>query len=126
MSKNIKIFKTGLIPTKFVFTYGVKAYSKYLKSELDTEDEINSAGCTSVYLDNTTGVHSIVIAVVKSRRFENDLAFKSIIMHEISHATTYAMERMRIKDDEFRSYLLQWLYKEIMPFIEKLTTKGIK
>jgi len=120
---NTKIFKTGLIPIRFVLTYGTKAYARYVKEELGEEDVLNSAGCTSSFIDHETGIQTIIIAVVKRRRFVSEKHFKSIVIHEMSHATTYAMQRMNMVDDEFRSYTMQWLYKKVMPYLNK-KTKG--
>lgn len=34
------------------------------------------------------------------------------------------MKESKIEDDEYRSYTLQWLYLEIVPFLDKLLDKG--
>ena len=51
---------------------------------------------------------------------KNIYEIKSTIVHELNHVVTYIIKRYGFKGDEFRSYLLAFLYEKSMVWIDKI------
>jgi len=51
------------------------------------------------------------------------IGFKSTIVHELSHIVTFIMDKYGFVCDEFRSYLLGYLYEKCMVWIDKVLSK---
>jgi len=113
MKNKLKI-QLQTIPSNVIFTIGKKAHDKVLK-KLGIGDTLETSGVTySLLLKDE--VHTVLIAVsVKA----DILSEKALIVHEISHAVTHIMDEHGFRCDEFRSYLCQYLYIDIMKFYEE-------
>ena len=98
-----------------VFTYGKKSYAKYLKNHYNLDKELKHAGVT-VELQSDR-LYDIVIGIRKCKNIDD---LRHVMVHEISHVTTYIMNHYGIECDEFRAYLTQYLYKKGQDFIEKV------
>lgn len=61
------------------------------------------------------GEYSIVIGL---KKYKDIYSLKALIVHELSHAVTMYFNEYGFKCDELRSYTLQFLYQEIMPFLD--------
>lgn len=106
-----------LTGTKITFCYGHKAYHKYVKKNLKAIEYINEGGvCTSWKGKD----FQIVVGVKKNKDI---YALKALIVHELSHAVTQYFNEYGFKCDEQRSYTLQYLYQNIMPFIDEIVTR---
>ena len=104
--------------TRITFCYGAKAYKKYIKENFNVDSEIEWCG-RSAELTNKEK-YEIVVGV---RKYKDIYALKGLIVHELSHTVSQLMEHFNFNDDELRSYTLQYLYQEIMPFIDEIVTK---
>jgi len=103
--------------TKITFCYGAKAYSKYLKKKYGVIGHIEQGGVTTIVTNNNTGKYNIVVGV---KKLEDIYPLKALLVHELSHAVSELMKEYGFVCEEFRSYTLQWLYQEIMPFLDKI------
>lgn len=101
--------------TKVTFCYGEKAYNKYIKKQFKTNEYIAMGGvCTSW---KYKGKYSIVVGV---KKYKDIYSLKALIIHELSHAVTMYFNEYGFNCDELRSYTLQFLYQEIMPFLDEI------
>ena len=107
-----------LVNTEFVFCYGQKAYSKFNKKRFDSIEQILKGGITSSWRDENKFI--IVIGV---KEYDDIYCLKGLIMHEISHAVTMLFNEYGFSCDEMRSYTIQWLYQQIMPFVDDIILK---
>lgn len=116
--KNTITLEHQLTQIPITFCYTNKAYTKYIKKfhKLDNEYIEYGGVCIRLERDNTGKSH-IVIGVNK---YDDIYVLKAMLVHEFSHCVTMLMEYSKINDDEYRSYTLQWLYLEIMPFLDSL------
>ena len=113
--KNVIELNHHLSNIPIYFCYTNKAYEKLLKKRFELKNEnIEFGGCCTVL--EKKGSVTIVIGL---KEYNAIYALKAMLVHEISHAVTKLMKELSIEDDEFRSYTLQWLYLEIMPFLDK-------
>jgi hypothetical protein len=101
------------------FCYTNKAYRKYLKKCHNITDESIEYGGKCTRLEREGKTH-LVIGI---NEYHDIYAIKAIIVHELSHATTMLMNHSNIYDDEYRSYTLQWMYLEFMPFFDNIIPK---
>ena len=110
--------------TKITFCYGAKAYSKYMKKQYGVIEHIEQGGVTTIVTNNNTGKYGIVVGV---KEFEDIYVLKALLVHELSHTVSELMKEYGFVCDEFRSYTLQWLYQEIMPYLdERLLKERVK
>ncbi len=120
--KNTIGIKLDITDTLITFCYGEKAYTKHIKKYFGLDEQIKLDGITTVLSKEDD--YKIVIGV---RKRDNAYELKGLIVHEISHAVTEWMQMYGFRCDEVRSYTLQKIYQEIMPFIdEKLLKQAIK
>ncbi len=109
----IKYTALQTFPTDIVYIIGKKKFKKYFK-KLGIDNTIEKgAVCSSLYVE---GFHTIVIG---SKKPKNAISAKALWVHELSHAVTCILEAHGIDDDETRSYLLQFLYSDSIPMIDK-------
>lgn len=115
--KNVLTIEHQLTQIPITFCLTDKSYSKYLMKEHNIKDcHIEFGGCcTTLTMDRDNKLH-IVIGI---KYIENVYSLKAMLVHELNHATTKLMNFSMIEDDEYRSYTLQWLYLEIVPFLDK-------
>lgn len=107
-----------LTSTPISICYGEKAYKKLMSRDYNLFDEsISKSAVTTILTNNKTGQYSIVVGINKC---DDVYQLKALIVHELSHVVTELMSEFGFTCDEFRSYMLQWLYQEIMLFIDKL------
>ncbi len=104
------------LDTNVVFIYGKKSYSKYLMNKFNINKSFNHAGIATELQSNTH--YSNVIGLRKCKCI---YTLKSIMVHEVSHVVTHIMNHYNLEDDEFRSYLNQYLYTKGILFIEDVT-----
>ncbi|AIT09092.1 hypothetical protein LO80_03310 [Candidatus Francisella endociliophora] len=99
------------------FCYGFKNFKKVQK-KLGFNYDVSKYGGATAFNEETK---QIVIGVDK---YDDIYEVKALIVHELSHCVTVIMESMDSNCDEFRSYVLQWLYIEIMKYFDDLISKG--
>ena len=104
------------LDTNVVFTYGKKTYSKYLMNKFDIDKSFDHAGIATELQSDTH--YSNVVGLRKCKCI---YTLKSIMVHEVSHVVTHIINHYNIQDDEFRSYLNQYLYTKGIFFIEEMT-----
>jgi hypothetical protein len=98
--------------------YGEKVYTKYMLKHYGFNNyTIDKSAVTTILTNNRTGKYSIVVGINK---LEDVYQLKGLIVHELSHVVTELMNEYGFVCDEFRSYTLQWLYQEVMVFIDNL------
>ena len=105
---------------KIAFCYGRKTYIKYMKNKYGCNEDITQGAVTTIVTNNITGNFAIVIGV---RKKLDIYPLKALLVHELSHTVSELMKEYGFKCDEFRSYTLQWLYQEIMPFLDEILLK---
>jgi len=117
MIKNTLTIEFPLTQTNVTFCYGKKAYEKYMSKNDDPDGEIRLDAITSTITNNITGEFVIVIGCLK---IKNIYTLKALLVHEMSHAVTEWMNYFGFNCDEVRSYALQYLYTEIITFLDNL------
>ncbi len=115
--KNIKTIKFELTYQDITFCYGVKAYSKAMKNITGSSDSIKRGTGICVKLEKGNDTQ-YVVSVCKPTKTRDITSVKALWVHELSHLTTYIMEDANIKDDEFRSRMIQYLYEIVIPWID--------
>ena len=104
------------------FVYGHKKYRKFVKKTYGVDSDIPFSGATLMLTDK--GSFNIVVGV---KKIKNIVQLKGIIIHELSHAVSELMNHYGLVDDEFRSYLLQYMYQEVIVELDaKLLKAGLK
>lgn len=120
MSKYTKI-KEHLTNTDIYICYGKESYNLIQKKlNIVNKKELDKNGfADEIQFDS--GYVCYIVSV--NDNTENILHIKSTIVHELSHIVSYIMDRFGFECDEFRSYLLSYLYEYSMVFIDKLLIK---
>lgn len=116
--KNIISVVFQVTGTKITFCYGMKAYNRYFKENFTVDNKIEWGGCSTEVTNKDK--YEIVIGV---RKYKDVYALKGLIVHELSHAVSQLMEYFNFNCDELRSYTLQYLYQEIIPFVDQRISK---
>jgi len=109
-----------LTDTDISFCYGEKEYIRFMKKEYRCDEFLNNDAVTTIVTNNNTGKFSIVIGI---KKIDNIYSLKGLIVHEISHSVTEWMKEFGLNCDEVRSYTVQYLYQEIIPFVDKIISK---
>lgn len=104
--------------TRITFCYGAKAYTEYIKENFGVDSKIEWCGCSTELTNKEK--YEIVVGV---RKYKDIYALKGLIVHELNHTVSQLMEYFNFNCDELRSYTLQHLYQEIMPFIDEIVIK---
>jgi len=99
------------------FCYGFKSFNKVGK-KLGMNYDISKYGGATATKNSTK---EILIGVDK---YEDIYEVKALVVHELSHCVTSIMESMNSNCDELRSYTLQWLYIEVMKYLDDLIARG--
>lgn len=103
--------KIDLLNVEIAFCRNNKEYQKVIKTnKLEKTPLFNSRGLTIRFDDELNKMSLIVIIVDETLDTIEEL---DTIVHEASHATTMIMKYFKIKDDEFRSYLLGYICNKI-------------
>ena len=120
MRKYTKI-KEHLTNADIYICYGKESYNLIQKKlNIVNKKELDKNGfADEIQFDS--GYVCYIVSV--NDNTENILHIKSTIVHELSHIVSYIMDRFGFECDEFRSYLLSYLYEYSMVFIDKLLTK---
>ena len=103
---------------KIIFCYGNEAYKNYVNKRFDVNWEIIGAAVCSEVVDEKTEDYVLVIGL--HEHDDDKYQEASLLVHEMNHAVTFLVETYGFECDEFRSYTLQWLYKTIMPKLDKM------
>lgn len=119
--KNTKELIHQATGTEIAFCYGDKALRKYYAEQTGMEEYLEHLGTTFILTRDKD--FRLIIGVKKSLDI---YSLKSTVVHELSHAVTEIMNYFGFDCDEFRSYTLQWLYVEIIPFLDSLINKNLK
>lgn len=112
--KNVLKLNFQITDTPIYFCYGRKSYNKAVKKYFELEDSISETGTGISTMYRFKGVTSIIIGVSK---IKSEKYFRRTVIHELSYAVSQIMDNYDIKCDEFRSYALEWLYWEVMEFL---------
>lgn len=104
--------------TRVTFCYGEKAYNKFIKKQFDVNEYIEKGGVCTSWRHNE--VYSIIVGV---KKYKDVYSLKALIVHELSHAVTMYFNEHGFNCDELRSYTLQFMYQEIMPFLDNIIQK---
>jgi hypothetical protein len=118
--KNTCVYHDSMSDIETIFCYGDAAHNEVCLKYLKELQPINYGGLCTLVTHNDN--YKIIIGV-KSQEDIPELSLlmiKAAIVHELSHAVTYHMNYMDIKDDEYRSYLLQRLYLTFMSYLNKI------
>lgn len=119
MKKTLKI-KEHLTNTDIYICYGNEDYLKKCKKENFYNPPLLSGGIAIelIYQDNQS-LNCYVVGL-SDNNHSDIYQLKGTIVHELSHIVTYIMNRHGFNDDEFRSYLLGYLYEKTMIWIDKV------
>ena len=88
--------------------FSKKTYNKAIKQKTRDTSVLVQKGDQgrATYLEsNDTGAPFFIVGI-----FVDDISY---VVHEASHTTTYIMEHLNIKDDEFRAYTVGFLTERI-------------
>lgn len=119
MKKTLKL-KEHLTNTDIYICYGNEDYQKIQKKlNIGNKIELVSNGYASEITDVDTNALNCYLVGINDNT-NNFYWIKSTIVHELSHIVTYIMNRHGFNDDEFRSYLLGYLYEKTMIWIDKV------
>jgi len=114
--KNILTIEHQLTQIPITFCYNEKTFKKYCKKILKAKNHfMDSGGVCETW--ETDGKVSYVVGM---KAIDDIYSYKALLVHELNHVVTNLMKFSKIEDDEYRSYTLQWLYLEIMPFLDNL------
>lgn len=121
MNNVIKI-KHQLTGLNIYFAYGKKAHKKVLLKKFQLDDSYTGDAATTI-VENNNSLIGFVVSIDKE--IKDVYQIKSLLVHEISHVVTSIMDKYEFSCDEFRSYNMQFLYIEMVKFLDNLL-KGIK
>ncbi len=114
----MKKINLQFIPTEILFIIGKEKHNKFMdKRKLDSYMK-EDGRCTSI-IHNLKG-HRVVICV---EPHESIYETKALIVHEISHCVTMIFDEHGFKDDELRSYLMQYIYSECVRYFDSKKVK---
>lgn len=117
--------KEHLTNTDIYVCYGNDDYQKIQKKlNIVQKQELLSNGYASeiTYRDSKT-LNCYLVGI--NNNAKNIYHLKSTIVHELSHIVSYMMKWYNIEDDEFRSYLLAYLYEKTTIWIDKIIEKDL-
>lgn len=113
----MKKIKLKIFNIDIIFCKNNKEYLKLMKTEkIKKMPPFESRGLT-VRFDNEHDKMELIVIIVDETL--NEFEFIDTMVHESSHAVSIIMEYFKIKDDEYRSYYLGHICKEIYKHIKK-------
>lgn len=116
MKKSIKI-KEHLTNTDIYVCYGNEEY-KRLSTKLKLSVEpLDTNGIAHEFLYVSGGLCCYFIGLNDA---ENKIQLQTTLVHELSHIVTYFMKYYQLTDDEFRSYLLGYLYEKSIVWLDEV------
>ena len=114
--KKLKI-KLDIVPTDVIFLVGTDNCNSYInKMNIGSQYFLNSDAKT-IDMNHAKHGHRIIICI-DPRQF-CVYQVKGLIVHEIAHAVDFMMTVHGFEGMEFRAYLQQHLYIEIMKYYDK-------
>lgn len=114
------IIDIDIVNCPITICYGHHKYNKELSKFLGNNNhDTKELGGLTTHIDNPeTDSHSIFI---KLPYFNKCIyGYKALAVHELSHAVSLIMKIYGFKCDEFRSYVLQHVYSQVMIFIDNI------
>jgi hypothetical protein len=118
MKKSIKI-KEHLTNTDIYVCYGNDEYLKQCKKQRFNNPPILKGGIALELFYAETGSLNCYLIGLNYENHSNSIQLKGTLVHELSHVTTLMMNLYKIEDDEFRSYLLGYLYEKVSPWLDE-------
>ena len=113
----MKKIRIDLFDIDIVFCKNKKKYIEAMeKTNVKNIPLFDYKGMT-IQLDNDNGSLNSIVVVVDSHNSKID--YLDTLVHELSHATTLVMNYYAIDNDEFRSYLIGYLFKESYKYIKE-------
>jgi hypothetical protein len=107
-----------MIPTDIIFIADKKNYDAYMdKMKVGDEHKLYTQGRTTSFVHHRHG-HRIVIGI-NAKKYDV-YQVKGLIVHEIAHAVDFIMSEHGFEGMEFRAYLQQYIYIEIMKYYDSL------
>lgn len=115
--KQIKPLKLKLkiIEPEIIFCPNQELFEKQMKRYKGMKENFYTLNSDAVTTIMTADGLRIVIGI---KDFNNIYEAKALIVHELSHAVTEIMSYYGFICDEFRSYTLQSLYIDVMPYYD--------
>jgi hypothetical protein len=114
--KKLKV-QPDMIPTDIVFLLGTKNHNAYIdKMKIGDKYKMATDGMTTSMTHAKYG-HRVIIGVDPKKY--DVYQVKGLIVHEIAHAVDYIMAEHGFEGMEFRAYLQQHLYIQIMKYYDE-------
>lgn len=118
--KKIKKIKIAMLGTNLILTYGRQNYTKYFKDTYGIDKTFEKGGVNTTLEGEDLNGKIIFENVIGLTESDDILGVKGMLVHELNHTVTSIMKQYDIEDDEFRSYLLQYLYLKSVKFLDKI------
>lgn len=122
----VLILQPDIPYSDLIICYGHKSYHNIIAKRYQGHEFITSSGITAMYEHTEKYGHTVIVGIKKLKHFKDVDKFKTTLIHELSHMVTYVMNHFGFTCDEFRSYLLEWIYGKTMPFIDDILNKELK
>lgn len=135
MSKGYKsmVIDLPMFEVSVEFIYGNKQFKKFIKAhELDENDympldgHIDYGKAFELVFTPSNGGETVYKIVLHITDDCPDFKKDRVLVHELNHTVTYIMNSCLIKDDEFRSYCLDYLYNVGIEWLMKEIKKESK
>lgn len=117
MKKSIKI-KEHLTNTDIYVCYGNDEYQKVAKALKLEVEPLDSNGMAHEFLFVEGGGLCCYFVGINDNRTKVET--QTTLVHELSHIISYLMKYFGFIDDEFRSYLLAYLYEKCIIWLDKI------
>jgi len=115
--KKLKI-KLDFVPTDIIFLVGDENISKYIdKMAIGDIFKLNGSDAKTIDMTHSKKGHRIIIGIEPQQYCTYQV--KGLIVHEIAHTVDFIIERHGFEGYEFRAYLQQHLYIQIMKYYDK-------
>jgi len=124
MNKRLKL-NIQLSDTTVIVCYGRKEYSRAMLEYTEESDYISKDGVVSRLKFNSNNKPIYIVGFTKysKKKGISLLGLKGLVVHELSHLVTMLMEDSNIRDDEYRSMLLQMLYTDVISWMDGIIFK---
>ena len=121
MKNVIEVYSSTVTKVEKVFVcYEHKTYRKFSKKRYNANSEEIIKGGVSSLWDRHDGTFEVCIGV---KKWNDSLQLKGLIVHELSHAIYYIMRENDLTDTEYKTYSMQSMYQNVMPFIDDIISK---
>lgn len=113
----MKKIRIDLFGIDIIFCKNKKQYIEAMKKTNVKDIPLFDCKGITIQLGNDNGsLNSIVVAIDSE---VNEIDYLDTLVHELSHATTLVMNYYVIDNDEFRSYMIGYLFKEAYKYIKE-------